>query len=63
MEKKKLLRKDGKFLGVCAGLADYLDVDVTIIRIALRIQLYLRWLRTNSGYHFGAHYAQSLSGI
>ena len=34
MEKKKLLRKDGKFLGVCAGLADYLDVDVTIIRIA-----------------------------
>ncbi len=34
MEKKKLLRKDGKFFGVCAGLADYLDVDVTIIRIA-----------------------------
>jgi phage shock protein C len=34
MEKKKLLRKDGKFLGVCAGLAEYLDVDVTIIRIA-----------------------------
>ena len=34
MVKKKLLRKDGKFLGVCAGLADYLDVDVTIIRIA-----------------------------
>ncbi len=34
MEKKKLLRKDGKFLGVCAGLADYLDVDVTIVRIA-----------------------------
>lgn len=34
MEKKKLIRKDGKFLGVCAGLADYLDVDVTIVRIA-----------------------------
>lgn len=34
MEKKKLLRKDGKFLGVYAGLADYIDVDVTIIRIA-----------------------------
>ncbi len=34
MEQKKLLRKDGKFLGVCAGLADYLDIDVTIIRIA-----------------------------
>lgn len=34
MSTKKLLRKDGKILGVCAGLADYLDVDVTIIRIA-----------------------------
>lgn len=34
MSQKKLLRKDGKILGVCAGLAEYLDVDVTIIRIA-----------------------------
>lgn len=34
MSTKKLLRKEGKILGVCAGLADYLDVDVTIIRIA-----------------------------
>jgi phage shock protein C len=34
MSQKKLLRKEGKILGVCAGLADYLDVDVTIIRIA-----------------------------
>jgi len=34
MSQKKLLRKEGTFLGVCAGLADYLDVDVTIIRIA-----------------------------
>jgi len=31
---KKLFRKDGKILGVCEGLAEYLDVDVTIIRIA-----------------------------
>jgi len=34
MSQKKLLRKEGKVLGVCAGLADYLDVDVTVIRIA-----------------------------
>jgi len=34
MSQKKLLRKEGKILGVCAGLAEYLDVDVTIIRIA-----------------------------
>lgn len=34
MSQKKLVRKEGKILGVCAGLADYLDVDVTILRIA-----------------------------
>jgi phage shock protein C len=34
MSQKKLVRKEGKILGVCAGLAEYLDVDVTIIRIA-----------------------------
>lgn len=34
MSTKKLQRKDGKILGVCAGLAEYLDVDVTVIRIA-----------------------------
>lgn len=32
---KKLYRlpKAGKIAGVCAGLADYLDIDVTLIRI------------------------------
>lgn len=31
---KKLYRKkDKKLLGVCAGLADYFGVDVTIIRL------------------------------
>ncbi len=35
--KKKLYRnkKDGKFLGVCAGLADYLEVDVSLVRIVV----------------------------
>jgi len=33
--KKKLYKntKDKKVLGVCAGLADYLEIDVTIVRI------------------------------
>lgn len=26
-------RKNSKIFGVCAGIADYLDVDVTIIRL------------------------------
>jgi len=34
MADKKLVRKEGKIFGVCAGLAEYLDIDVTIIRIA-----------------------------
>ena len=31
---KKLQRKDGKLMGVCAGLAEYMDLDPTVIRIA-----------------------------
>lgn len=30
---KKLQRKEGKVLGVCAGLGEYLDIDPTVVRI------------------------------
>lgn len=34
-EKKRLTRSDNKMIGgVCAGLADYLDLDPTIVRVA-----------------------------
>lgn len=33
--KKLYLSPDKKFLGVCAGVADYLNVDPTLIRIAV----------------------------
>ena len=35
-EPKKLYRSvtNKKIAGVCAGLADYLDVDVTLVRLA-----------------------------
>ena len=33
MSAKKLVRKEGKILGVCAGLGDYFDLDPTIVRI------------------------------
>lgn len=34
MEKKKLRRSNNKMLaGVCAGLAEYFDVDVTMVRV------------------------------
>ena len=33
-EKKRLTRSDDKMIGgVCAGLAEYLDIDTTIVRI------------------------------
>jgi len=31
---RRLTRKDGKVLGVCAGLGAYWDVDPTVIRLA-----------------------------
>ena len=36
MEKKKLYRSvtDRKIAGVCGGIAEYLNVDVTIVRLA-----------------------------
>ena len=34
MSEKKLQRKEGKLLGVCAGIAEYMDLDPTIIRLA-----------------------------
>ena len=33
MSDKKLVRKQGKIFGVCAGLGEYFDLDPTIVRI------------------------------
>lgn len=34
MEKKKLTRSQNKMLGgVCAGLAEYFDIDPTLVRV------------------------------
>ena len=38
MEKKKLYRtegKDAKIFGVCGGLAEYFDLDPTIVRVGM----------------------------
>jgi len=41
MAQKKLYRSstDKKIAGVCGGLADYLDVDATVLRIIFLIAL------------------------
>lgn len=30
---KKLERKSGKILGVCAGIGDYMELDPTVVRL------------------------------
>lgn len=30
---KKLERKSGKLLGVCAGIGDYMELDPTVVRL------------------------------
>ncbi|MGB0368081.1 MAG: PspC domain-containing protein [Flavobacteriales bacterium] len=41
MSNKKLSRKQGKILGVCAGLAEHFDLDPTVVRIAFIIFLFM----------------------
>jgi phage shock protein C len=33
MKRLVLKQKDKKITGLCAGIADYLDVDVTVVRL------------------------------
>jgi len=40
MSEKKLVRKEGKLLGVCAGVGEYLGIDPTIIRLGFLLLLF-----------------------
>ena len=41
-EKKRLTRSDDKMIGgVCAGLAEYLDIDPKIVRIVWVLMVFL----------------------
>ena len=45
-EKKRLTRSDDKMIGgVCAGLAEYLDIDPTIVRIVWVLMVLFRRIR------------------
>ena len=37
--KFRLNRHDGKIMGVCAGLSDHFDIDVTLVRVAMVLAL------------------------
>lgn len=34
-------KRDGKFMGVCAGIADYTGIDVALIRIMFVVSLFM----------------------
>lgn len=38
---KKLIKGDKKIFGVCSGLANYFDMDPTVIRIMFLVALFL----------------------
>ena len=48
-------RKDGKFLGVCAGIADYLEVNVFVVRMVTLVIFFLSGSIAVLAY-FGAYF-------
>ena len=52
--KKQLMRsgRDKKIAGVCAGVANYFDVDPTIVRVIWGVLAFLLWSWNCSLYHF-----------
>lgn len=52
--KKQLMRSgsDQKIAGVCAGVANYFDIDPTIVRVIWGCSCILLWGRNCSLYHF-----------
>lgn len=52
MEVKKLYlsKKDKKIAGVCGGIAEYFDVDSTLIRVLFVVSLFLGFFLPIVGY-------------
>jgi phage shock protein C len=53
---KKLVRlpKEGKITGMCAGLARYLEVDVTVVRVAVLAAVTLSGVVPGTVFYFVA---------
>lgn len=51
--KRKLYKssKNKKLAGVCGGLAEYLNIDVTVVRPYMGYSLTLLWFRYNNLYY------------
>ncbi len=48
-------KRDGRFLGVCAGVADYLEVNVSVVRIMTFVMFFLSGSIVSIAY-FGAYF-------
>ncbi|HEY0116701.1 MAG TPA: PspC domain-containing protein [Allosphingosinicella sp.] len=57
--KYRLNKADGKVLGVCAGIADHFDVDVTLVRVGMTLAILLTFPVMLFAYFVLAMVAQS----
>ena len=46
----RLNRKDKKVLGVCAGIADHFEVDVTLVRVGMALAIFMTFPIVLIGY-------------
>ena len=44
MKRLVLKQKDKKISGLCAGIADYLDIDVTVVRLIVIVVALMTWV-------------------
>lgn len=44
MKRLVLKQKEKKITGLCAGIADYVDVDVTVIRLIVIVAALMTWV-------------------
>ena len=60
---KRLTRnsREGMFLGVCAGIADYFGIDPTLVRLVWVISGLFRWCGLVRLLDCGFHHARGLS--
>lgn len=63
MEKKRLTRSNNRMIGgVCAGIADYFNWDITLVRIIYVLATFLQLFRGNCLLDSLAYHAGSREG-
>lgn len=60
--KFRINRAEGKFFGVCAGIADHFEVDVTLIRVGMALSIIMTFPIMLFGYFLLAMIAGSDGG-